>query len=170
MLAVGVDPGAWVAASASAPIADYVEAFRTENADARRFDEFMFGGSPEEVPERYARANPKTYAGGITAAIQIIAGAHDDGCTVTQVRSFVDSFMAGRRAGDLEYHECGMGHSPNSEGVRRTHEEMVINFLESRLQSASRSIDKFGLVVHDRSELEPTMQAISAATTLPPTK
>ena len=43
------------AASPAVPVADYVAAYEDEMEPLRAFDRSLFGGSPDEVPERYER-------------------------------------------------------------------------------------------------------------------
>ncbi|HYH31545.1 MAG TPA: prolyl oligopeptidase family serine peptidase, partial [Pseudonocardia sp.] len=61
LLAAGTQPGRWAAALAGVPVADYLTAYADEMEPLRAFDRALFGGSPEQVPERYRVASPLTY-------------------------------------------------------------------------------------------------------------
>ena len=62
LLAAGTQPDLWAAVIAIVPVADYVAEYEDEMEPLRAFDRALLGGSPEEVPEKYHRASPLTYA------------------------------------------------------------------------------------------------------------
>jgi dipeptidyl aminopeptidase/acylaminoacyl peptidase len=127
LLAAGVQPALWDAIIAEAPIADYETAFAEEMQPARDFDRYLFGGSPEDVPERYRRASPLTYVEQVAADQFIIAGRNDDGCTIGQVRNYRNArTIAGGR---IDYHECDMGHGTNSPDEKVAHMNQILTFL-----------------------------------------
>ncbi|MFC0039611.1 S9 family peptidase [Actinomadura rayongensis] len=95
LLAVGVHPGAWSVAIASVPIADYVAAYEDETEPLRAFDRSLFGGSPDEVPERYRESSPITYVDRVTAPVLVMAGENDPRCPIRQVENYL------ARLGDL---------------------------------------------------------------------
>ena len=62
LLGLGTRPEAWAAGVAWVPVADFVAAYEDEAESLRAFDRSLFGGSPAEVPDRYERSSPITYA------------------------------------------------------------------------------------------------------------
>ncbi|WP_349636827.1 alpha/beta fold hydrolase [Streptomyces sp. 549] len=89
LLALGTQPGLWRAGVAVKPVADSVEAYRTGTPALRALDEQLHGGTPDEVPGRYARSSPLTYAAAVRAPVLVVAGARDTKCPPGQVRRYL---------------------------------------------------------------------------------
>jgi dipeptidyl aminopeptidase/acylaminoacyl peptidase len=89
LLAMGVQPDLWHVGMAVAPIADYVRAYDTTTPALREVDRDLFGGTPQEVPDRYVAASPITYADGVRGPILIIAAPDDPRCSREQIESYV---------------------------------------------------------------------------------
>ncbi len=89
LLAAGVQPDLWAAVSAVVPVADYVAAYEDEMEPLKAFDRSLLGGSPEEVPERYERASPLTYAAAVKAPLLVLAGLNDPRCPIRQVENYL---------------------------------------------------------------------------------
>lgn len=127
LLALGVQPDAWSGAIAEAPIADYATAYEEELEAAKAFDRYLFGGSPSEVPDRYHRASPLSYASLVQVPVLVIAGRNDPGCTVGQVRNYVGALRS--RDHPVEYHECDMGHGTPVVAEKVEHQALIFSFL-----------------------------------------
>ncbi len=89
LLAAGVQPDLWAAVIAIVPVADYVAAYADEMESLRAFDRSLLGGSPEEVPEKYQRASPITYAAAVRAPLLVMAGLNDPRCPIRQVENYL---------------------------------------------------------------------------------
>ncbi len=50
----------------------------------------MFGGSPDEVPELYARSSPISYVQDVAAPVLILAGENDPRCPIRQIDRYID--------------------------------------------------------------------------------
>ena len=91
------------------PVADYLAAYDDEMEALRAFDRALFGGSPDEVPDRYERSSPITYVDDVTSPLLIIVGANDPRCPIRQIENYL------RRLEELgkpnEFYEFGAGHS-----------------------------------------------------------
>ena len=74
LLGLGTQPEAWAVGLAAVPVADYVTAYDDEMEALKALDRTLFGGSPEEVPERYAASSPLTYVDEVQAPVYIIGG------------------------------------------------------------------------------------------------
>ncbi|MGW1163536.1 alpha/beta hydrolase family protein [Streptomyces sp. NPDC002519] len=127
LLALGVQPDAWSGGIAEAPIADYATAYEEELEAAKAFDRYLFGGSPSEVPDRYHRASPLSYASLVQAPVLVIAGRNDPGCTVRQVHNYVGALRS--RDHSVEYHECDMGHGTPVIAEKIEHQALILSFL-----------------------------------------
>ena len=54
LLGLGTQPGDWAVGLAGVPVADYVASYDDEMEVLKALDRTLFGGSPEEVPDRFA--------------------------------------------------------------------------------------------------------------------
>ncbi|MCF6524538.1 alpha/beta fold hydrolase [Streptomyces sp. JJ36] len=89
LLALGVQPDLWQAGVAVKPIADFAAAHRTGLPALRALDERLFGGTPADVPELYARSSPVTYATRVTAPVLVVAAARDTKCPPQQIAGYL---------------------------------------------------------------------------------
>ncbi|MFI2205623.1 alpha/beta hydrolase family protein [Streptomyces sp. NPDC020192] len=94
LLALGTRPGLWQAGVAVKPVADCVAAHRTTTPALRALDERLFGGTPDEVPERYARSSPIHYATAVRAPLLVAAARHDVKCPPGQIRGYLAALHA----------------------------------------------------------------------------
>ncbi|QGV77107.1 alpha/beta hydrolase family protein [Streptomyces ficellus] len=94
LLALGTRPGLWRAGVAVKPVADCAAAHRTTTPALRALDERLFGGTPDEVPERYARSSPIHYASEVRAPLLVAAATHDAKCPPGQVRGYLAALRA----------------------------------------------------------------------------
>ncbi len=133
LLALGLHPERWVAATAAVPVADYVTAFRDEAPALQAFDRTLFGGDPEEVGDLYVERSPLTYVDRVTAPVLIIAGDNDSRCPIRQVMNYVEALQA--RGGTVEIYRFDAGHGSMviEERVRQMRAEL--EFVVPRLLS-----------------------------------
>jgi dienelactone hydrolase len=89
LLALGTSPSSWAAGVAAVPVADYLAAYADEMEPLRAFDRSLFGGSPEEVPERYRASSPITYVDAVRAPVLVVVGENDPRCPVRQVDNYL---------------------------------------------------------------------------------
>ncbi|MFE4368635.1 alpha/beta hydrolase family protein [Streptomyces sp. NPDC056835] len=94
LLALGTHPGLWQAGVAVKPVADGVAAYRTTTSALRTLDERLYGGTPDEVPEAYARSSPIQYASRVRAPLLVVAATRDAKCPPGQVRGYLAALRA----------------------------------------------------------------------------
>ncbi|WP_318842195.1 alpha/beta hydrolase family protein [Streptomyces marincola] len=94
LLALGRQPGLWRAGVAVKPVADYAAAWALGTPELRALDTALFGGTPDEVPGRYARSSPVTYVAGVRAPLLVIAATRDAKCPPEQVRGYLAALRA----------------------------------------------------------------------------
>lgn len=94
LLALGKYPNAWAGGIAGTPIADCVPQYEDEPAFFRATDRKLFGGTPAQVPETYARSSPITYIKHIQAPILILHGESDVRCPPRQIVHFERALKA----------------------------------------------------------------------------
>ncbi len=74
---------------AGVPVADYLAAYEDEMEALKAFDRSLFGGSPEEVPDKYRDSSPITYADRVVAPVLVLAGENDPRCPIRQIENYV---------------------------------------------------------------------------------
>lgn len=89
LLAAGVDPAPWRAVVAVKPVADCAAAHRAGTPALRALDERLFGGTPDTVPEAYARSSPVRHVSRVRAPLLVVAAERDDKCPPAQVRDYL---------------------------------------------------------------------------------
>ncbi|WP_246260595.1 alpha/beta hydrolase family protein [Streptomyces typhae] len=94
LLALGTRPGLWRAGVAVKPVADYAAAHASATPALRALDERLFGGTPEQVPARYAHSSPIRYADRVRDPLLVVAATHDTKCPADQVRSYLAALDA----------------------------------------------------------------------------
>ena len=108
LLGLGTQPSLWSAGVAAVPVADYVAAYEDEMEPLRAFDRSLFGGSPEELPELYARCSPLTYVPEVKAPVLILAGANDPRCPIRQIDNWIQ--LAKELGKQVEVYRFDAGH------------------------------------------------------------
>ncbi|KUN00129.1 peptidase S9 [Streptomyces yokosukanensis] len=94
LLALGSRPGLWQAGIAVKPVADWVAAHRATTPALRALDVRLFGGTPDEVPERYAASSPLTCAAAVTAPLLVVGATRDAKCPPGQIRTYLAALAA----------------------------------------------------------------------------
>ncbi|MFF2614494.1 alpha/beta hydrolase family protein [Kitasatospora sp. NPDC058046] len=88
LLAMGAQPELWSLGMAAQPIADYPATYRTTTPALRELDRQLFGGTPDEVPERYRAADPRTYVHQVRSPVLLVASRTDERCPPDQVARY----------------------------------------------------------------------------------
>ncbi|MEV0395400.1 S9 family peptidase [Polymorphospora rubra] len=96
LLALGRQPELWRLGVAISPVADYVAAFEAAAPAVRELDVLLFGGTPDQVPERYARASPITYVEQVRAPVLLAVSTGDVRCPPAPVEAYA-RLLAARR-------------------------------------------------------------------------
>jgi dipeptidyl aminopeptidase/acylaminoacyl peptidase len=89
LLGLGTYPDRWAVGLAAVPVADYLAAYEDEMEGLKAFDRSLFGGSPEEVPDKYRDSSPLTYVDAVRAPVLILAGENDPRCPIRQIENYV---------------------------------------------------------------------------------
>jgi dipeptidyl aminopeptidase/acylaminoacyl peptidase len=97
LLGLGTQPGLWAAGIAAVPLACHVTAYEDEPESLRAYHRALFGGSPEEQPDRYAASSPITYVDQVKSPVLILVGENDSRCPPRQIQKYV---------AQLEQHGC----------------------------------------------------------------
>ncbi len=89
LLTLGRHPDDWTVGIAAVPVADYVTAYEDEMEDLKAFDRSLFGGSPDEVPDKYRESSPITYVSQVSAPVLVLAGENDPRCPIRQIETYL---------------------------------------------------------------------------------
>ena len=136
LLGLGVSPSAWSVGIAGVPVADYLTAYADEMEGLRAYDRSLFGGSPDEVPDRYERSSPITYVDDVTAPVLILAGANDPRCPIRQIDNYVERLRS--RAFDVEVYRFDAGHGTLVIEERIKQVAAQLDFARRHLTSANQ--------------------------------
>jgi dienelactone hydrolase len=124
----GAHPERWRAVFAGIPAGDFVAAHWASAPELQAWDDAVYGGSPEQVPEAYARSDPMTYVGDVRAPVLVIAGEADPRCPIEGVLPWVDALRARNHPVELELYP--EGHHTNSMDGQVQHMQRVLDFFD----------------------------------------
>ncbi|HEX8497227.1 MAG TPA: prolyl oligopeptidase family serine peptidase [Actinomycetales bacterium] len=124
LLGLGVDPDGWSLGLAGVPVADYVAAYEDEMEGLKAFDRSLFGGSPEQVPERYADSSPITYVDRVRVPVLVLAGENDPRCPIRQIESYVTRLAELGTPHEVYRYDAGHGSLVDDERVRQMRAEV----------------------------------------------
>ncbi|MEV4709541.1 prolyl oligopeptidase family serine peptidase [Actinoplanes sp. NPDC049316] len=141
LLGLGVQPDAWAAGVASAPIADYLSAYDDEMESLRALDRALFGGSPVEVPGRYQASSPLTYVSHVRAPLYISAGVNDERCPLRQIENYVRLLDEMGKPYEFYRYEEGHGSLVAAERIKQFDQELsfVSRHLPGQVPADGRS-------------------------------
>lgn len=109
LLGLGTRPDKWAVGISTMPVADYFAAYEDEMEALRAYDRSLFGGSPDDVPERYRASSPLTYADRVTAPLLVIAGENDPRCPIRQIDNYVNRLAALGKQHEVYRYDAGHG-------------------------------------------------------------
>lgn len=124
LLGLGVQPAKWTVGLAIVPVADYVTAYHDEMEALKAMDRTLLGGSPEEVPERYAASSPISYVDEVRAPVYISAGLNDPRCPIRQVENYVDRLKERDHPHEVYRYDAGHGSLVVEERIKQTRMEL----------------------------------------------
>lgn len=142
LLGLCTQPDAWAVGLADSPVADLVAAYEDEMEEMRALDRALFGGSPQDMPERYRIASPMTYARFLRAPVLISAGERDPRCPIRQVEAFVAHLAELGRP--HEFYRHGAGHSTTAVEERIALFRRQVDFVRGHLSVDARMAGTVG--------------------------
>jgi dipeptidyl aminopeptidase/acylaminoacyl peptidase len=125
LLALGTQPERWAAGVAAVPVADYLAAYEDEMEPLRAFDRALFGGSPDDKPERYHECSPLTYVDRVRAPVLVLAGENDPRCPIRQVDNYLDRLAERGLPYEVYRYDAGHGSLVVAETIRQTAVEVA---------------------------------------------
>ncbi|MFC0601880.1 S9 family peptidase [Streptomyces palmae] len=132
LLGLGTQPDAWAVGLAAVPVADYVTAYHDEMEALKAMDRTLLGGTPEEVPERFAASSPLTYVDQVRAPVYISAGVNDPRCPIRQVENYVARLERRGAPHQVYRYDAGHGSLVVEERIKQLRQE--IEFAQRHLR------------------------------------
>lgn len=120
LLAMGTQPGLWAAGVAGVPVADYLAAYEDEMEPLRAFDRSLFGGSPDELRDRYVECSPITYVNNVRAPVLVVAGENDPRCPIRQIENYLARLADRDSPYEVYRYDAGHGSLVVAETIRQT--------------------------------------------------
>ena len=124
LLGLGVQPDRWAVGLAGVPVADYVAAYEDEMEGLKAFDRSLFGGSPTQVPDKYADSSPLTYVDAVRVPVLVLAGENDPRCPIRQIENYVVRLAERHVPHQVYRYDAGHGSLVNDERVRQMRVEI----------------------------------------------
>ncbi len=124
LLGLGTYPDRWALGLSGVPVGDYVAAYEDEMEGLKAFDRSLFGGSPDEVPEKYQDSNPMTYVTSVRVPVLVLAGANDPRCPIRQVQNYLDALTEHDLPHEVYRFDAGHGSLVDDERVRQVVAEL----------------------------------------------
>lgn len=125
LLGLGLYPDRWDVGVAGVPVADYVAAYDDEMEALKAFDRSLFGGSPDEVPEKYRDSSPITYVDRVIAPVLVLAGENDPRCPIRQIENYVGVLAERGAEHEVYRYDAGHGSLVDDERVRQVRAEIA---------------------------------------------
>ncbi|WP_228450052.1 S9 family peptidase [Streptomyces alkaliterrae] len=136
LLGIGTRPDDWAVGIAAVPVADYVTAYHDEMDALKSLDRTLFGGGPDEVPERFAASSPLTYVDRVRAPVYISAGVNDPRCPIRQVENYVGRLAERGHPHEVYRYEAGHGSLVVAERVKQV--GLELDFARRHLPDTGR--------------------------------
>ncbi|RKS75399.1 dipeptidyl aminopeptidase/acylaminoacyl peptidase [Motilibacter peucedani] len=124
LLGLGRLPQLWEAGVGAVPVADYVAAYEDEMEPLKAFDRSLFGGSPEQVPDRYRESSPLTYVEQVRAPVLVLAGENDPRCPIRQIENYLAALESRGVPHEVYRFDAGHGSLVVDERVRQMRAEL----------------------------------------------
>jgi len=124
LLGLGIQPEVWAVGVATVPVADYVAAYDEEMEALRAIDRALFGGSPDEVPDRYRDGSPIHYVDAVRAPVLLLAGENDPRCPIGQVENYLARLVALDKPHEVYRFDAGHGSLVVEERIRQMAAEL----------------------------------------------
>jgi dipeptidyl aminopeptidase/acylaminoacyl peptidase len=124
LLGLGTHPDRWSLGLATVPVADYVAAYEDEMEALKAFDRSLFGGTPQEVPDKYRDASPLTYVDAVGVPVLVLAGENDPRCPIRQIENYLAELARRGVPHEIYRYDAGHGSLVDDERVRQARAEI----------------------------------------------
>ncbi|HEX6387553.1 MAG TPA: prolyl oligopeptidase family serine peptidase [Anaerolineae bacterium] len=128
LMGLGKRPDLWAGGMAGIAIADWAVQYEDSAEVLRGYQVAMFGGTPEEQPERYVASSPITYAEHVRAPVLIIQGRNDTRTPARPIEMYEAKMKALGKS--IQVHWFETGHLGSFADVEQAvaHQELMLHF------------------------------------------
>ncbi|MGK4581849.1 S9 family peptidase [Kitasatospora sp. HPMI-4] len=140
LLGIGTQPESWTLGLAAVPVADYLTAYADEMEALKSLDRTLFGGTPEEVPDRWHASSPLTYVEQVKAPVYISAGVNDPRCPIRQIDNYVERLEQLGKVHEVYRYDAGHGSLVVEERIKQL--RLEIDFALRHLPGGDRPADR----------------------------
>jgi dipeptidyl aminopeptidase/acylaminoacyl peptidase len=126
LMGLGARPELWAGGMAGIAIADWSIQYEDTAPTLRGYQEAIFGGSPQEKPEQYARSSPISYAERVTAPVLVIQGRNDTRCPSRPMELYERKLKELGKQIEVEWFDAGHGSYETEKQI--THHELMLRF------------------------------------------
>ncbi|MDH6132717.1 acetyl esterase/lipase [Kitasatospora sp. MAA4] len=134
LLGLGVQPDDWSLGLAVVPVADYLTAYEDEMEALKSLDRTLFGGTPQEVPERWRTSSPLTYVERVKVPVYISAGLNDPRCPIQQIENYVTRLEQLGSPHEVYRYDAGHGSLVVEERIKQ--QRLEIDFVRRHLATS----------------------------------
>jgi dipeptidyl aminopeptidase/acylaminoacyl peptidase len=126
LLGLGRHPELWAGGMAVVAVADWTVMYEDESEMLRGYQRALFGGSPEETPDRHKKSSPITYASNVRAPILVIQGSNDTRCPARQMKGYEAKLKSLGK--EIDVHWFDAGHGSRAQEQQIDHQERKLRF------------------------------------------
>lgn len=126
LMGLGARPELWAGGMAGIAIADWTIQHEDTAPTLRGYQEAIFGGSPQQRPEAYARSSPITYAEQLRAPLLVIQGRNDTRCPARPMQLYEARLRALGKQIEVEWFDAGHGSYDTEQSI--AHHELMLRF------------------------------------------
>jgi pimeloyl-ACP methyl ester carboxylesterase len=126
LMGLGQRPDLWAGGMAGIAIADWAVQYEDSAETLRGYQVSIFGGTPQEQPERYAKSSPITYAENVSAPVLIIQGRNDTRTPARPIEMYEAKLKALGKPIEVHWFEAGHLGAGVEQAIE--HQETMLRF------------------------------------------
>jgi dipeptidyl aminopeptidase/acylaminoacyl peptidase len=126
LMGLGLRPELWAGGMAGIAIADWTVQYEDTAPTLRGYQEAIFGGTPAQKPEAYARSSPITYAERLRSPVLVIQGRNDTRCPARPMEQYEARLRALGKQIEVEWFDAGHGSYQIEQQI--DHHELMLRF------------------------------------------
>lgn len=139
LMGLGKRPELWAGGMAGIAIADWAVQWEDTADTLRGYQEALFGGTPGEVPERYATSSPITYAEKVKAPVLIIQGRNDTRTPQRPVVLYEKKMRAMGKQITVHWFDSGHAGAFADDEMGIAHQQMMLSFASAVIGAGKNS-------------------------------
>jgi dipeptidyl aminopeptidase/acylaminoacyl peptidase len=126
LMALGTRPELWAGGMAGVAVADWAVQYAECAETLRGYLAALFGGSPEEKAEQYAKSSPISYVERVQAPVLVIQGRNDTRCPARPLELYEARMRELGKQIEVEWFDAGHGSLETEQAIG--HHERMLRF------------------------------------------